>query len=302
MNKNNATSEPNKQSFPEQRLCDYYHEKRRYDLSCYTGNYYNLRKQVCIDEANCWIILSALVKAGKALGFPLVYGIRDHTFGRTIYFEYFKDMKRTNLDFNQICLSRDIILQVVVILYSMYKNNIFTDDFKFDLVKIPKSTISMSVNHLALIFTTDSLVVLSINTHLYKAELPQSCYLDYIASHQELMTRRNFYQTNYFFEWFIRNHLEYVSRQYLEIFKIKKNYINSSHVHRLTEPGTLVYIAVNDNLILGITLSEVSLNNIVRVIYSLDGGSIFEIDDFQVNDVFTASEFISRALLTNINL
>lgn len=301
MSKNNATTESNRQiPFTEQRLCDYYQEKKRYELSCYIGEYFNIRKQVCIDEANCWVTLSALVKAGKALGFPLVYGVKDHTYGRTIYFEYFKNMKRTNLDMNKVCLSKDVILQVVAILYSLYKNNIFSDDFKFDLVSIPRSTISMSINHLVLLFNTESLILLSTNTHLYKSELSQSCYLDYMAAHQDLMTRRNLKPTNYFFEWFIRNHFENISRQYLDIFKIKKNYINTPQIHRLTEPGSLVYVTYNDNLIMGITLSEVSLNNIVRIIYSIDGGNIFEIDDFSTNDVFTAKELVTRS--TNINL
>lgn len=58
----------------------------------------------------------------------------------------------------------------------------------------------------------------------------------------------------------------------------------------------------NDSLIIGITLSEVSLNNIVRVIYSLDGGNVFEIDDFSTADIFMANELITKAMLTNINL
>ncbi|UOX38835.1 L3/FP4 protein [Finch poxvirus] len=303
MSKNNATNESNRQiPFTEQRLCNYYQEKKRYDLSCYIGEYFNIRKQVCTEEANCWVVLSALVKAGKALGFPLIYSVRDHQYGRTIYFEYFKDMKRTNLDLQNLCLSKDIVLQMTAILYSLYKNNIFSDDFKFDIVAIPRSTISMSINHLVLLFATESLVLLSINTHLYKAELPQSCYLDYIAAHRDMMTRRNLQPVNYFFEWFIRNHLENISRQYLDIFKIKKNYINTSQIHRLIEPGSLVYVMHNDSLIVGITLSEVSINNIVRVIYSVDGGSIFEIDDFYTHDVFMANELISRSKLVNINL
>ncbi|ARF02735.1 SWPV1-151 [Shearwaterpox virus] len=303
MSKNNASNESNKQIlFTDQRLCNYYREKSRYELSCYIGDYFNIKKQVCIDEANCWVTLSSLVKAGKALGFPLIYGVRDHQYGRTIYFEYFKDMKRTNLDLQNLCISKDIILQMVAILYSLFKNNIFADDFKFDVVSIPRSTISMSINQLVLMFSTESLVLLSTNTHLYKAELIQSCYLDYIAAHQDMMLRRNLQPVNYFFEWFIRNHYENISRQYLDIFKIKKNYINTPKIHRLTEPGSLVYVMYNDTLIAGITLSEVSINSIVRVIYSLDGGNVFEIDDFRTDDVFTTTELITRASLTNINL
>ncbi|AYP74169.1 hypothetical protein [Fowlpox virus] len=303
MSKNNASNESNRQiPFTDQRLCNYYQEKRRYELSCYIGEYFNIKKQVCIDEANCWVTLSSLVKAGKALGFPLIYGVRDHQYGRTMYFEYFKDMKRTNLDLQNLCLSKDIILQMVIILYSLFKNNIFADDFKFDIVSIPRSTISMSINHLVLIFSTESLVLLSTNTHLYKAELTQSCYLDYIAAHRDMMLRRNLQPVNYFFEWFIRNHYENISRQYFDIFKVKKNYINTPRIHRLTEPGSLVYVMYNDNLIIGITLSEVSINNIVRVIYSIDGGNIFEIDDFHTDDVFVANELISKSSLTNISL
>ncbi|ATI21007.1 internal virion protein [Western grey kangaroopox virus] len=301
MNKNNAVSEGQKHvSFLDTRLGCY--ESERESFSCYIGKYFNLTKQVCEEEANCWVELSSLVRSGRALGFPMVYGVRGHTYGRTVYFEYFKDAKQRRFDPNDRCTPRSVLLQIVLALYSLYKRGIFSDRFLFDMITVPRTTVTISVNQLVMTVSVDSLVVLSIGTQLYRAELPQACYLEYLSSHRELMALRNFHDTEYFFEWIMRNHLEFLSKQYVDIFRVKKKYISTAQLNRMAEPGTLVYLSAEDTILLGITLTDVSINDHVRVIFSQDGGSVFEIDDFSLSDLFVAGELLTRARTASVNM
>nr|WQH57948.1 MAG: MC072L [Molluscum contagiosum virus] len=285
--------------FLESRLCCY--EKERSMFYGCIGKYYSLTKHVDDEEANCWLELSALVCSARALGFPLVYGARAHAAcGRTLYFELFRDLRVRRFRSDERCVPLSTLFQIAAALYTLYKRGMFSDCFVFDLVSIPRSTLSVAVGQLVFVLSTDTLVVLSMTTRLYRAQLPQTCYLGYLASKPEL-ARKNLVRCEYFLEWFVRNHFEMISRQHLELFKLKKKYITTAHVHRLTEPGTLVYVLRDDMQLLGVTLTEVSLNDNVRVLFSPDG-AVFELDDFPLHEVFAAGELLTRSQLSSVLL
>ncbi|QGN68065.1 internal virion protein [Equine molluscum contagiosum-like virus] len=302
MNKNKPGHDAQKPHahFLESRLCCY--EKERSMFYGCIGKYYSLTKHVDEDEANCWVELSALVCAGRALGFPLVYGVRSHArCGRTLYFELFRDMRVRRFTSDARCVPLSTLFQIAAALYTLYRRGIFADCFVFDLVTIPRTTLSVAVNQVVFTLSTDTLVVLSLTTRLYRAQLPQSCYLAYFANKPEL-ARKNLVPSEYFFEWLIRNHFDMLARPFLDVFKLKKKYVTTPHVHRLTEPGTLVYVTREDAQLLGVTLTEVSINDNVRVLFSPDGGNVFEVDDFALADVFASGELLTRAQTVPITL
>ncbi|QDJ95026.1 internal virion protein [Hypsugopox virus] len=278
--------------FIKNRLC--IHEKEVINLEGYCVKVNCLIKQVCDDELSCWTELSSLVKCKKAIGFPMLRGSKCFSYGKMLYFEQFKNAKIERLSPNVPCLADNILFQVAIILYTMHKQNIFVDDFCFDLVTIPRTTFIFSVNQLLFQICTTTLVVLSINTRPYKVELPQSCYLNYLHAFNTI-SRKSYDISNYFFEWLLKNHLELLTKQSIDIFKIKKKYISGNHINRSTEPGTLVLVPREDVYFIGITLTYVSINDNVRIIYSTDGGNVLEIDDFNILDIFYSGELIIRS-------
>nr|WGO62690.1 hypothetical protein [Wadden Sea poxvirus] len=272
------------------------HEKEVINLE---NNYINcISKQVNDEEFSCWIELSSLVRYKKATGFPLLRGYKSFKFGKMLYFEQFKNNNINKLD-NNNHINDNILFQIVTILYSMYKSNIYADNFNFYVVEIPNTTFILSINQLSFNFCTSTLVLLSLCTRLYRTELPQSCYLGFLHGLNTVL-HKNYRTSNYFFEWFIYNHFDMLSKQSIDIFKIKKKYVPNNHIHRLIEPGTLVYIPKEDFYILGITLTDVSISDNVRVMFSIDGGNILEIDDFNIYDVFIAGEIFVRNQLSSI--
>lgn len=302
MNKNNAGNESQRghTNYVESRLCSYERDKNAFSL--FAGTQKAVMKYADDEEANCWVELSTLVYAARAAAFPLVYGVRAHASGaRTVYFEDFRNMRRRRFSDELTCVSMATLFQIAAALYTLYKRGIFADSFEFDLVTIPRTMISFAVNQVVFSFSTDLLVVLSPMSRLYRAELPQACYLSYLTA-RPWLRQRNIVASDYFFEWFVRNHFDILSRQYLDLFRTKKKYITTPSIHRQTEPGTLVYVVRDDMQVLGVTLTDVSINDNVRVIYSSDGGNIFEVDDFLFSNVFVAGEMLTRARLASFIL
>uniref|UniRef100_A0AAU7E2M8 Internal virion protein n=1 Tax=Rousettus bat poxvirus TaxID=3141933 RepID=A0AAU7E2M8_9POXV len=302
MNKNNAGNDPQRghTNYVESRLCSYERDKNAFSLLACTHR--ASPKYADDEEANCWVELSTLVYAARAAGFPLVYGVRAHSSGaRTVYFEDFRNLRRRRFTDDLTCVSMITLFQIAAVLYTLYRRGIFADSFEFELVTIPRTAISFAVNQVVFSFSTDLLVVLSQNSRLYRAQLPQSCYLAYLTA-RPWMRQRNIVASDYFFEWFIRNHFDLLSKQYLDLFRTKKKYITTPNVHRMTEPGTLVYVIRDDMQVLGVTLTDVSINDNVRVIYSSDGGTVFEVDDFLYTNVFVAGEMLTRARLASFIL
>ncbi|ASK51267.1 Internal virion protein [Eptesipox virus] len=278
--------------FIKNRLC--IHEREVINLEGYCVKVNCLLKQVCEDELSCWTELSSLVKCKKSIGFPMLRGTKCFSYSKMLYFEQFKNTKVERLSPHVPCLPENILFQVAIILYTMHKKNIYVDEFCFDLVTIPKTTFIFSVNQLMFQICTTTLVVLSISTRPYRVELPQSCYLNYLHSFNTI-SRKSYDTSNYFFEWLLKNHLDFLTKQSIDIFKVKKKYISGNHINKSTEPGTLVLIPKEDVYFMGITLTYVSINDNVRIIYSLDGGNILEIDDFNILDVFYSGELIVRS-------
>ncbi|AEN03659.1 virion protein [Yokapox virus] len=278
------------------RLCAY---EKEYCNNGYLSSAYYILKQADDEEMSCWAELSSLVRSKKAVGFPLLKGTKRISIGSMLYFEQFKNNKVVKLNPYIKCLNDNIIFQVVVILYSMYKRGIYSDEFTFDLVSIPKTNIVFCVNQLMFNICTDILVVLSVcGNRLYRTNLPQSCYLDYIH-HNEITANRGYEMSNYFFEWLIKNHLSLLTKQNLDIFKVKKKYVSGSTANRALDPGTLIYIPKDDLYIVGISLTDVSINDNVRVLFSMDG-VVLEIEDFNISNIFIAGELFTRSQSANI--
>ncbi|AAR07418.1 62L [Yaba monkey tumor virus] len=274
------------------------HEKESCDLEGLYINVSCMLKQASEEETECWVELSSLVKSKKSLGFPLLRGVKKFTYGRLLYFEQFKNMKVDRLVPKSCNISDGILFQVAVILYSMHKREIYVDDFEFDVISIPRTTFYVSVNQLTFELCTDTLVILSLCTRPYKVILPQSCYLNFLHCF-ETISRRGYDTSNYFFEWLIKNHLNMLSKD-VEIFKLKKKSINSNHVNRFIEPGTVVMINRGDIFMSGITLTNVSVSDNVRVLFSSDGGYILEIEDFNIQEIFLPGDYIIRSQLNTI--
>ncbi|AST09483.1 Internal Virion Protein [NY_014 poxvirus] len=278
------------------RLCAY---EREYCNDGYLSPAYYILKQAEDEEMSCWAELSSLVRSKKAVGFPLLKGTKRISFGSMLYFEQFKNNKVVKLTPRIKCLNDTIIFQVVVILYSMYKRGIYSNEFSFDLVSIPRTNISFSVNQLLFNICTDMLVVLSVcGNRLYRTNLPQSCYLDFIHGN-EITANRGYEISNYFFEWLIKNHLSLLTKQNLDILKVKKKYASGSPVNRSLEPGTLIYVPKDDMYFVGISLTDVSINDNVRVLFSIDG-TVLEIEDFNINSLLIAGELFTRSQASSI--
>ncbi len=280
------TRDENTRDFLYARICA--HDRESNLIDGFSVQINCIARQSGDEEAACWTELSSLVKTRRAVGFPLLRGSNPYYSGRMLYFEQFKNTRVRRMTCDS-CHEYNLF-QAIVILYSMYKRGIFSENIEFDLVSIPRTTFIFSVNQLIFQFSTDTLVVLSLSSRLYRTELPQSCYLNYIRYYNS-MSRKTFEASEYFFEWMIRNHLNILSKQPIDVFKLKKKYVPGSHVSRSVEPGTLVYVPSDDNYIAGITLTEVSVSDNVRVIYSIDG-SIMEIGDFNIYDVFPVGDHL----------
>lgn len=112
--------------------------------------------------------------------------------------------------------------------------------------------------------------------------------------------RKSYETSNYFFEWLIKNHISLLSKDGTDLFKIRKRTVTTNHINRFVEPGTIVLVYRDDMYISGITLTDISISDNVRVLFSLDGGYILEIDDFNIQDVFLANEYFIRSQLTSI--
>ncbi|CAC21300.1 62L protein [Yaba-like disease virus] len=275
------------------------HEKESCDLEGLSINVSCMLKQASEEETECWIELSSLVKSRKSLGFPLLRGVKKFTYGRLLYFEQFKNMKVEKLVPKSCYISDAVLFQVAVILYSMHKKEIYVDNFEFNVVSIPKTMFYVSVNQLTFELCTDKLVILSLCTRPYKVSLQQSCYLNFLHCF-ETISRKSYEMSNYFFEWLIKNHVNMLSKEGIDIFRLKRKSINSNHVNRFIEPGTIVLINRGDVFMSGITLTNVSVSDNVRVLFSSDGGYILEIEDFNIQEMFLPGDYIIRSQLNTI--
>ncbi|QQY02674.1 hypothetical protein [Orf virus] len=275
--------------FLERRICD--------DVTAFTPVAMGMSEE----EAGCWIELSTMVRCRKAVGFP-VCRRSPHcpsTGVLTVCFESFGGWSCAQMRCaDRPCAIRDATaFQIVAILYHLYQRSIFLDDICLDVVSVPACTLTVSVSQLVFQMSTSSLVVLSPKTRLYRASLPQACYMDVVRL---LMPAGSRFLCGggsgcaYFFEWIIRNHLDLLSKQFADMFRVQRRSVSGPPLHRRAEPGTLVLVSTNDAVVLGVTLTEVSVSDNVRVIWSADG-SVFEIDDFSVQDVFAAPELVTRA-------
>ncbi|CCD83239.1 conserved hypothetical pox protein [Squirrelpox virus] len=282
--------------FVADRLCD--HDRATAAFARAPGDHIAVR--VSEEEAGCWAELSSLVRARRATGFPMMRGAGPAAAGRVVYFEQFRATTVRRLALDEPCVSAAALFQVAAILYSLYRRGIYFDRLELYAVSIPRTTFSFSVSQLVFQFTTDVLVVLSHNVRLYRVELPQACYLDHLRC-LAAAARRGFEASDYFFEWMLRNHLDFVSRQYVDVFKLKKKYAPGPRAHRHTEPGTVVFVPRDDAFLVGVTLTDVSISDNVRVMYSADG-AVFEVDDFSVYDVFLGGEILVRTQSSLITL
>lgn len=120
------------------RLCAY---EKEYCNDGYLSPAYYMLKQVDDEEMSCWSELSSLVRSRKAVGFPLLKAAKRISHGSMLYFEQFKNSKVVRLTPQVKCLNDTVIFQTVVILYSMYKRGIYSNEFCFNLVSIPRTNI-----------------------------------------------------------------------------------------------------------------------------------------------------------------
>ncbi|AYC44765.1 hypothetical protein [Moosepox virus GoldyGopher14] len=275
------------------------HERESSDLENGSIKINCIIKQSEKDETECWIELSSLVKSRKSIGFPLLRGFRSFSYGKMLYFEQFKNMHIEKLKPSSPLIHESVLFQIAVILYSMYKREIYVDNFEFDVITIPKTTFLISVNQLIFEICTEKLVILSLSTRPYRVKLPQSCYLDFLHCF-ETVSRKGYETSNYFFEWLIKNHLCLLAKDGADLFRIKRKYTSGNHVNRFVEPGTIVLVLREDAYIAGITLTHVSISDNVRILFSSDGGYILEIDDFNIQDIYPAGEYFIRSQLTAI--
>ncbi|QHG62622.1 internal virion protein [Cetacean poxvirus 1] len=284
-----------RRDFLNTRICD--QERESICLEGYSIPVNCFLKQASDDELSCWAELSSMVNTRRSLGFYLLRGSKNTSAGRILYFEQFKsNVKKLTPG---ACISEYILFQMTIILYMLYKRGIFADNINFDLLVIPRTTFLFSVNQLIFQFSTDVLVLLSLSVRPYRVELSQSCYLDYLKNFFTL-SHKCYESSNYFIEWLLHNHFGLLTKQSIDIFKIKKKYIPSVQLTHHTEPGTLVYVLRDDSYIIGITLTNVSISNNIRVLYSMDGGNVLEIDDFYLNDIFIAGEVFIRSQTSSI--
>lgn len=67
----------------------------------------------------------------------------------------------------------------------------------------------------------------------------------------------------------------------------------------MLEPGTLVYVPKEDYYFIGISLTDVSISDNVRVLFSTDG-IVLEIEDFNIKHLFMAGEMFVRSQSSTI--
>ncbi|ASF89967.1 hypothetical protein SePPVgORF039 [Seal parapoxvirus] len=273
--------------FLERRICD--------DVTALTPVMMGMGEE----EAGCWIELSAMVRCRKAVGFPVCRRSPQcaQTGLLTVCFESFGGMANACMrakSASACSVSDAVVFQIVAIMYHLYQRGIFVDDVCVDVVSVPPSTITFSVSQLVFQVNTTSLAVLSPRSRLYRADLPQSCYMDVVRLLMPTGSRFYCDTCSYFFEWIIRNHLDMLSKHFVDMFRVHRRSVSGTPLHRRAEPGVLVWVFRDDAAVLGVTLTEVSISDNVRVIWSADG-SVFEVDDFPVHDVFPAPELVTRA-------
>ncbi|WZD65656.1 hypothetical protein [Bovine papular stomatitis virus] len=271
--------------FLEKRICD--------NVTAFTP----VVVSVAEEEAGCWIELSAMVRCRKAVGFPVCRRapqIAD-TGAVAVCFESFGSLSTTQMRASErpCSISDAVVFQIVAIMYHLFQRGIFLDDVCVDVVTVPACTLTFSVSQLVFQVNTSSLVVLSPRSRLYRASLPQSCYMDIVRLLMPPASRFACDSCSYFFEWIIRNHLDLLSKHFVDMFRTHRRTVSGVPLNRRAEPGALVWVTTSDAVVLGVTLTEVSISDNVRVIWSSDG-AVFEVDDFPVHDVFPAQELVSR--------
>lgn len=286
----------------ERRICD--------DVTAFTP----LVLAVADEEAGCWLELSAMVRSRRAVGFPVCRRAQQCGAGAippppgggavVMCFESFGAgagagpagcaQMQLRAGERPCALSDAVVFQMVAIMYHLFQRGIFLDDVCVDLISVPPCSISFSVSQLVFQVSTSSLVVLSPRSRLYRARLPQACYMDLLRLLVPAGSRFLDEGCAYFFEWIIRHHLDLLSKHFLDMFRASRRSVSGTPLHRRAEPGVLVWVAREDAVVLGVTLTEVSISDNVRVIWSADG-AVFEVEDFPVHDVFPAPELVTRA-------
>nr|WNT71182.1 MAG: hypothetical protein [Equine parapoxvirus]WNT71219.1 MAG: hypothetical protein [Equine parapoxvirus] len=247
------------------------------------------------EEAGCWLELSAAVRGRRAVGFPVCRRAAAGSSGAVaLFFESFGQLSAQPRSAGAECPFPDaLVFQTVAIMYQLYQRGIYCDDVCVDVVAVPPSTIPFSVSQLVFQVSTSGLVVLSPRTRLYRADLPQSCYLDAVRALMPASARAACEGYGYFVEWIVRHHLDMLSRHVVDLFRAQRRLLSGAPLHRRAAPGTLVRVAREDAVVLGVTMTEVSISDNVRVLWSSDG-AVFEVDDFPLHDVFAAPDIVTR--------
>lgn len=265
--------------------------KMKFDKYYFSPNFHRIASlKICNkEEASLWMLLSNLVIIKKCINFPLIYYASNVERSNTVslYME-----RADNRNVLNIISNDDILLQVALAFYFMYKNNIWCQTPIFDIINIPKTNMTFKLNTLGFQVELSRIVVLSKDNVLVNLNLNERTFLNLFLAliNQEQNNILNRPYTS-FAEFFIFRFYDKLNPSVLQPLKNRTNEIYSSSIimsyHR---PGTFVQFRYFDKVYTGILLERLengmgtNFNNCIIVYFtdSIDVAFVNETEVYQI--------------------
>jgi hypothetical protein len=231
--------------------------KMKYDKYYFSPNFHRISSERICDqnEVSLWITLSNLVINQKCINFPLVYyssQIRN-SYNHKIYFER-SDHKNILTSIS----NKEILFQVAMSFYYMYKNNVYCPTPSFDMITINKTKVNFKINSIGFSFDLNRIIVLSPSCLLSFSNLSEKSYLDMFLS----MANKKYNSTlnkpfSSFVEFFLFEFYSSLVQQSIQSLKSKSNEISSpaliSSFHKV---GCFVQYKYYDKICIGVLIER----------------------------------------------
>ena len=233
--------------------------KMKYDKYYFAPNFHRIAlERICnTNDASLWLTLSNLVISLKCINFPLVYFSQQVTTSDKwkLYFE--------RMDHKNVLTSisnKEILLQVALIFYNMYKNRVWCQTPTFDMFNITKTKVTFKVRNMGFIFEISRIVTLSSCNVIINMQLHESAYLDLFLSIVDKQMNHALNRPYHsFIEFFLFEFYDKIVPQVLQPLKTKATEITSpSIISSLHSPGTFVQFKYFEKIYNGILLERLS--------------------------------------------
>jgi hypothetical protein len=232
--------------------------KMKYDKYYFAPNFHRIASEkICNgNESSIWVLLSSLVTSLKCINFPLTYYASPLVNKPDVWKIYFERLDYKNI-LNSIS-NKEIIFQVGLAFYYMYKNRVWCQTPTFDMYNINKTKVVFKINSLGFQFELSRIIVLSPNSTLINMEFKEKAYLNVFLS---LIDKQVNYSLNRpynsFIEFFLFEFYDKLLQQVLLPLKNRSNEITSaSIISTYHKAGSFVQFKYHDKIFTGILLER----------------------------------------------